>query len=98
MYTKPSGGILIPFITPDRREKMIAGTLEDIQPGDRCFYHYQKIMQQWKSNPRWTTIDRMLANLFPNDEARAEMLAFLVFFHLHAMPYENDRRAENGDI
>lgn len=88
----------MPFIKPERRSKMIEGSLENIEPGDRCFYHYHRIMSEWKSNPRWTTVDGLLSNLFPDNEERAEMLAFLVFFSLHAMPYENEKREENGDV
>jgi hypothetical protein len=33
----------------------ISKTEEGIQPGDRCYYYYRKMVDKWKANPRWTT-------------------------------------------
>lgn len=97
----------MPFTeTKDRRkmDKIQAMTRElhdlmvDVKPGDRCFLEYRRMMQEWRKNPRWTTIDTLAANILPDEQARAHFLAFLVFFLIHGMPYERAKQRENGDI
>lgn len=83
----------MPFIDDTHRKAPDKGV-----PGDRCYLHYKQLMEKWRANPRWTTIDQMLAELFPDENKRAFILAFLVFFGLHGMPYEVKKRDENGEV
>jgi hypothetical protein len=96
----------VPFVTSDHRAK------PDITiAGDRCYLLYNSIMRMWNNSPRWTTIDAIykdlpyMAEFFvkhyggePKDWRAAADLAWMVFFNLHAMPYEWTKREENGDI
>lgn len=83
----------MPFVTTSHRE------CPDFNiPGDRCYVEYKKIMNAWGESPRWTTIDKMATRFISNDDDRAYFLAFLVFFALHGMKYEEIKREENGDI
>lgn len=70
----------------------------EVKPGDRCFKEYERFMRMWKDSPSWTTVDRMLEEMFPMAQERAQFLAFLVFFNLHAMDYEMAKRDENGEV
>lgn len=83
----------MPFVNSEHREN------PDMKiPGDRCFLEYKAIMARWRQEPRWTTVDRITENLFPNPIKRAYFLAFLVFFASHVLDYERLKREENGDI
>jgi hypothetical protein len=71
-------------------------------PGDRCYLKYAQIMEMWRAEPRWTTVDEIYkwvkeAAEEP-DMQRAKELAFMVFFNLHVMPYELKKMKDNGDI
>ena len=44
----------MPFVTQERRYR-IKGSLEEIQPGDRCYVFYKEMVEKWKAEPRWTT-------------------------------------------
>ena len=112
--------INIPFITPIRREMIdddqyysISKTPEGIQPGDRCYFYYKKMIDRWRDNPRWTTAHEIYKDMIYNrnhinygeyagedeyDEQIAYELAWDVFFQLHIIPYELQKRNENGDI
>ena len=85
----------------------------EIQVGDMCYVHYKRMVEYWKANPRWTTaheiyqavmtkrwqmafVDRLTADQL--DYITARELAWQVFFQLHVMPYEEEKRLENGDI
>ena len=86
----------MPFVTKEHRDNPDRNF-----PGDRCYIEYKKIVDKWLSEPRWTTVDKILEELDPfgfNQIKRAQFLAFLVFFNLHVMPYEEQKRVENGDI
>jgi len=83
----------MPFVTEEHRNHP-----EPSIPGDRCYIEYKKIMDAWRENPRWTTVDKLVTNIFPNRVQRAQFLAFMVFFNLHVLDYENRKREENGDI
>ena len=68
-------------------------------PGDRCYVEYKKIMEAWNKSPRWTTVDKLVEELFGWEEGeRAKFLAFMVFFQLHVIPYELKKREEHGEI
>jgi hypothetical protein len=83
----------VPFVNQEHRE-----TPDTTIAGDRCYLHYKHMMQRWQQDPRWTTIDKLATCLSTSPDIRAEILAFLVFFHFHATPYEETKRQENGDI
>lgn len=97
----------MPFTAKPDREKVdrvlaLARTLDeirkDLKPGDRCFSHYRGMKKAWAKSRRWTTVDELAKVLFPDDEMRAYFLGFLVFFALEAMPYEREKKTENGDV
>lgn len=81
----------------ERTEKTLQ-LLNQLTPGDRCYVYYKQFMDQWNKEPRWTTMDKMASVLVPNNELRAQVLAFLVFFNLHGMEYETQKRKENGEV
>ncbi len=88
----------MPFVPQSNRDAMASG-MPPITVGDKCYLAYKKIMGQWKESPRWTSIHIMFRDTFGvTDDKAAEMLAFLVFFSLHGVDYELDKRDENGDI
>ena len=98
----------MPFITKDRRSMLAADMIPEaeLQPGDRCYRHYLKMIVQWQENPSWTTADRIYAEIskkewseWPNlAEQRAKELAWQVFFQLRVMPYELLKLTQNGDV
>ena len=95
----------MPFITQERRDMIGALVLNgSTQPGDLCYIHYKKMVDQWKANPRWTTAHEIYKDLIfgpvPEglDNEAAKELAWQVFFQLHVMPYEENKRKLNGDI
>ena len=91
----------MPFVSDEHRKNPDM----DI-PGDRCYVEYKKIVDEWKANPRWGTADSMMQDLIfylteTGDDLRyksASILAFLVLFNLHIMPYELQKRQENGSV
>jgi hypothetical protein len=96
----------MPFINDSRREEIARyglGGLEEVHPGDRCYVHYHNLVTEWKENPCWTTAHNLFKkkfyeNTYDPDDLVAAWLAWQVFFHLHVMPYEEQKRKENGDI
>ena len=97
----------MPFILPWRRKAIAEHGLngfDEIQPGDRCYVHYKQMVDKWRANPRWTTAHDIFKNLMlgdyleDGDDATARGLAWWVFFSLHVLPYEKQKREENGDI
>lgn len=88
----------MPFIEKKRRKPMLEGQLKDITPGDLCYEKYQQIMDAWDKENRWRTVDKIAESIMPGSDSRAMFLAFLVFFHLHAMKYEAKMRKKNGDV
>jgi hypothetical protein len=86
----------MPFIPPEDRSK--EGLSYSPIPGERCYAQYKDMMDTWRASPRWTTVDAILADYITDPIRRAEFLAFLVFFQIHVMPYEERKRKENGDI
>lgn len=94
----------MPFIKQDRRDDMLNGNLKSPEVGDLCYKHYHRMVTLWKSNRRWTTAHELYRGMaqakrrFPDDEGVAWELAWQVFFQLHVMPYELEKREANGDI
>ena len=88
----------MPFIPKERREALLNHISRPNKPGEYCYLEYQNMMDKWMANPRWKTVDRIADRFWPQHVERATILAFLVFFILHVMPYEKRKRKENGDI
>ena len=91
----------MPFVDQEYRDN------PDMEiPGDRCYLLYKELLDEWENSPRWTTVDTMLNDFLNNvDQGKvpkrhraAAILAFMVFFQLHVIPYELKKREENGDI
>jgi hypothetical protein len=89
----------MPFVTKEHRKN------PDMEiAGDRCYVEYKKIMEAWNKNMRWTTVDKIYEDVkhsavfHGGDVQRAKELAFMVFFNIHVMDYENKKRRENGDV
>ena len=97
----------MPFIKQWRRDaiaKFGLQVLASVDPGDRCYVQYKKLMEAWKKEPRWTTVHNLLKeelegpNNGPTDEAVAKILAWQVFFHRVVMPYEEQKAKKNGEV
>lgn len=99
----------MPFIKLDRREAALKGQLSDTQVGDRCYKFYKSMIDSWRKEPKWTTAHNVYKNMLyslhmahfaniPCDDCTAAQLAWQVFFTLHIIPYELEKRAINGDI
>lgn len=94
----------MPFITQERRALIAEGKITEFEPGDRCYIHYKRMLEQWNESPRWTTAHSIYVNRYEvcnwsnsDDEAAAE-LAWQVFFTLHVLPYELAKRQQNGEV
>jgi hypothetical protein len=88
----------MPFVTKDHRESP-----DENIPGDRCFLHYNWMMQKWRESPRWTTADLIYAKVKAEDQPspewqRAKELAWQVLFIEEIMDYERKKKKENGAI
>lgn len=107
----------MPFILQERRNRINDGALgicglQTIEPGDLCYVHYKRMVDQWRENPRWTTAHNIRSNMFfgsedgneihagndTKDDFIAKELAWEVFFQLEVIPYEILKRDANGDI
>lgn len=85
--------------------------IEKIKVGDRCYYFYKDMVKKFKENKRWTTAHNIYKKMiketkyncikeleYSTDTKRAYELAWQVFFQLYVMPYELEKKIENGDI
>lgn len=88
----------MPFITQEARERLLH--YQPTTPGEACYIQYKEMMYMWSKAPCWSTVDYMLQSMLPDltAEDRATILALMVFFQLHVMPYELKKREENGDV
>lgn len=81
--------------------------------GDLCYNAYYPLVLSWRLTRRWTTAHNLLKGLAwwtikewatyrtkygLADYVIASVLAYKVFFAFHVLPYEVEKRAENGDI
>lgn len=93
----------MPFVTQQRRTLISNGEVQEFTPGDHCYIHYRRLIQQWIENPRWTTAHNLFVSRYElsdgtiTDDAACD-LAWQVFFQLHVMPYELQKREENGEV
>lgn len=89
----------MPFVEQQLREPLVRGDIKPKAVGDLCFLEYSQIMQNWRENPRWTTIHREAKRLFGfTDDGAAKFLAFIEFYFNHGHPYEIEKKEQNGDI
>ena len=97
----------MPFNKKDRREVLDAGKkLLNPAPGDYCYVEYKRMVDRWNDDPRWTTADaiyreqvlRYDEHMGKSSSTAATQLAWQVFFQIHVMPYELEKRRENGEI
>lgn len=96
----------MPFIEQWRRDTITKQGLEGlavVQPGDRCYVFYKKLVGAWREAPQWTTAHNLLVATLEDDpgsvhDAAAKILTWEVFFNLHVMPYEMQKREQNGDV
>lgn len=94
----------MPFVTKEHRENPNLSI-----PGDLCYYYYKQMVDEWKSNPRWTTAAEIYRNMKVQTQqsefcslnwfaVSAYELAWQVFFQKYVMPYEDQKEKENGTI
>jgi hypothetical protein len=105
----------MPFIEKGRRmiiKDWGLEKLDEIQPGDRCYFFYKNMVDEWKANPHWTTAHHIYKDMLSgivgekdvelrtenDDDDIAYLLAWQIFFQLYVMPYELKKREENGDV
>lgn len=87
----------MPFTKMVDRINALMGVIKSV--GDLCFLAYRLLKIEWDNNKRWTTAHNQYKRLYNlSDEQAAKELAWWVFFVLHVIPYELDRRQENGDV
>ncbi len=88
----------MPFIPLKNRESIADGNQPETV-GDQCYIVYCGLIDAWKKEPRWTTAHNLFKETFDvTDEQAAKTLAYLVFFNLHVIPYELEKKDQNGDI
>ena len=67
--------------------------------GDLCYVQYKKLVDEFKKNPRWTTVHDLFRETFEVDDAQAaKTLSWFVFVAKYVMPYEDEKEKENGSI
>jgi hypothetical protein len=101
----------MPFITSEARR--MTDTIGPEEMGDYCFLHYREMLRAWRASPRWTTAHELYRKLLADrakdhlctvplpshdDNYTARELAWQVFFQLHVMPYELQKRTLNGEV
>ena len=108
------GGRKMPFITKDRRIIIEEDfkKLDKLQPGDRCYFFYKMMVDEWRANPCWTTAHNIYKDMIhgiageKDIDMRAEddeddiayQLAWQVFFQWYVVPYEKEKEKLNGKI
>ncbi len=103
----------MPFIAQEKRLLVDKDFRLAEDKGDLCYAIYKVLMARWTKEPRWTTIHNIYKELVMDtvwlfkfntmkysrqDAIVALHLAWQVFFTLHIMPYEEEKRKLNGDI
>lgn len=97
----------MPFITSEARR--MTDSIGPKEVGDRCFIYYREMLRAFRASPRWTTIHGIYCDMLNRtrgtialdrniDDIASQELAWQVFFQLHAMPYEMQKRTLNGEI
>lgn len=97
----------MPFITKEARH--MTDSIGPVEVGDRCFVFYREMLRAWRVSPRWTTAHEIYKDMRNRthgeyckdrvlDDMVAQELAWQVFFQLHVMPYELQKRTLNGEV
>lgn len=94
----------MPFITQEARRMTDAIGPQVV--GDRCFLFYREMLRLWRKSPRWTTaheiyqgvILRTVGKPYEDVDTCALHLAWQVFFAFHVLPYEAQKRIDNGEV
>lgn len=97
----------MPFITSEARR--MTDTIGPKEAGDRCFIFYREMLRKWRGSPRWTTAHEIYYDMRKRthgdyvqdrtlDDVAAHELAWQMFFQLHIIPYELQKRTLNGEI
>jgi hypothetical protein len=86
----------MPFVPKEHREP----SHQPCCVGDMCYVEYKKLIYQFRENRRWTNAHNMTKEFFglDSDEKTARFLAWMVWFSLEVIPYEIEKRDENGNI
>lgn len=88
-----------PFILPNDRIRLMDPKEAPHAVGELCYKFYKPMVDVWKEKKSWTLFHNMLAATFGwNDLQTAKVAALMVFFIEHVMPYEQQKKLENGDI
>lgn len=93
----------MPFTTKEARQ--ITDAIGPQVAGDRCFLAYREMLRQWRKSPRWTTAHEIYRVVLESgsldqniNDRTAQLLAWQVFFQLHVIPYELQKRIDNGEV
>jgi len=87
----------MPFTKILDRINALKGIIKAV--GDLCFLHYLPMKRVWNKSRRWTTAHNTYRDLYGlTDDQAAKDLAWQVHFVLNVIPYEIEKRAENGDV
>lgn len=88
----------MPFTNPEDRIRALKGLIGAV--GDLCFVEYKPMKEEWDKTRRWTTAHNQYKRVFGirTDGQAAKELAWWVHFVLNVIPYEIEKRAENGDV
>jgi len=92
----------MPFIPKKEREEIDAGR-KPRTSGEKCYFHYVRMMKRWHRSPRWTTASEIYADVVATPPSspswqQANELAWQLLFALHVKPYEIAKMEKNGDI
>lgn len=102
------GSCLYGFYHYDK--ELIKNETKEWKVGDFCFYFYYDMVQEFKTNRRWSTAHIIYKKFlehqrrndfifeFDKNITTAYSLAYMVFFQNHVMPYEREKETLNGTI
>jgi len=98
----------MPFIPQENRKKIDGDGFRACKTvGDLCYFHYKGMVERWNEEPRWTTAHNIFKDLkeitkhvanSTNNYIIAHELAWQVFFQEYVMPYEQEKKTQNGAI
>lgn len=89
----------MPFIDAPSRMRLLDPKEKPTTPGELCFIFYKPMVEAWKQKQSWSLFHTMVGAAFGwNDMQTAKVLALVMFFCEHVLPYEARKKAENGDI
>ncbi len=87
----------MPFTKFFDRINALKGIIKAV--GDLCFLAYRPMKLEWDKERRWTTAHNQYKRVFKkSNKQAAKELAWWVHFVLNVIPYEVEKRDENGDV